>query len=818
METLWQDAKYGARMLLKNRSVTLIAVLTLGLGIGANTAIFSVVNALALRPLPVEKQDELVVIYSSDAGGADYGTSCYPDFLDWRDQNTVFTGLAAFGEIPLALSVGGDTERAVGQIVTGNYFDLLGVAMQRGRAFLPEEDRTPGTHPVAVVSDALWRERYGADPGLPGRTILVNGYPYTVIGIAPPGFRGTELGIAPQVFVPMMMAVQARPRDFDLLKHRGARWMTVIGRLKPGVTLTQADAAMDPIAKHLSAVHPDFNGGYQGVRIFPIRQTYLWPSERDSVLSFVAILFGVVGLVLVIACANVANLLLSRAAARRKEIAVRLALGASRGRLVRQLLVESMLLALLAGGAGLLVALWSGDALLALRPPGFARMDVDLALDLRVFGFAFALSLLTGVLFGLAPAWAASRAELGPVLKDESGTHGYRKSLLRSGLVVAQVSLSLVLLIGAGLFVASLVHARAIDLGLEPRNLLLGSVDLRLNHYTPERGTQLYRELLERVRAIPGVDGASLAEIVPLGMGFARMTVNAEGRTPAPDEATEIDVNQVAPGYFRVMRTPVLRGREFTDDDRQGAPRVVIVNDVLAERFWPGQDALGKRLIDPDPAGAGGFLTVVGVVKHGKHRSLGEPARPLFHLPLWQSFSGTVTLHVRTIGEPRAVVGPVRRIVQSLDPHLPVFNVRTMGEHLGTAYFVARTTAAMLSLFGGLALLLASVGLYGVMSYAVSQRAREVGIRMALGARRRDILHLMIREGMTLTVIGVVLGLAGALATTRLLAHLLHGIGPLDAPTFAGVSVLLALVALAACWIPARRAAGVDPMVALRYE
>jgi predicted permease len=817
METLWQDVRYGARRLLKDRSVTLIAVLVLGLGIGANTSVFSVVNALVLRPLPVEKQDELVAIYSSDDSGR-YGTSCYPDFRDWIEQNTVFTGLAASGDIPLALSTGGETERVIGQIVSGNYFDLLGVAMQRGRAFLPEEDRTPGTHPVAIVSDALWRERFAADPALPGKTLKLNGHVMTVVGIAPPGFRGLEIGPSPRVWVPMMMAAQMRPRAFSLLEHRGARWMNVLGRLKPGVSMGQADAAMDPIAKRLSAAHPDTNGGYPSVRLVPLRQAALWPEDRGDVLGFVAILFGVVGLVLLIACANVANLLLSRAAARRKEIGIRLALGASRARLVRQLLVESVVLSLCAAVAGVLFSLWSTDALLALRPPDFANMDVDLGLDGRVFGFTLAAGLLTGLLFGLAPAWTASAGDLVSSLKDDAAARGYRKSWLRGGLVVAQVSLSLVLLVGAGLFLTSLLNAQAIDVGLDPDRLLLGSLDLRLNQYTPERGTALYQDLLARVRALPGVEEASLAQITPLGLGFSRTSVYAEGRTPAPDEETELDVNQIGPGYFRTLRMPVLRGREFTDEDRMGAPKVAVVNDAMAERLWPGQDPLGKRLtLEAKPKEAD-FWTVVGVVRHGKHRSLEEAPRPVFYLPIWQEFSGTVTLHVRTLGEPLPVVAPLRRIVQSLDANLPVFNVRTMRQHLGTAYFVPRTTATVLGLFGGLALLLASVGLYGVMSYSVARRAREMGIRMALGARRRDVLSLVIREGMALTVLGLVVGIGGALAATRFVAHLLHGIGTLDAPTFAGVSALLLLVALLACYVPGRRAARVSPLLALRAE
>ncbi len=816
METLIQDLRYGARQLLRQPGFTLVAVLTLALGIGANTALFSLLNAMALRPLPVERPQELVALYSSDASGTDFGNSSYPDYMDWRDRNTVFSGLAAHDSVPLNLSVEGHTERIQGEIVTGNYFTLLGVKPVLGRAFLPEEDATPATHFVAVLSYGLWQRRFGADPEAVGKRLILNGQSFTVVGVAPKGFAGIVLGETPQAWVPMMTQAVTRPRrGLDLLTFRGSRWLSVVGRLKADVSLAQADAALDAIARQLQQAYPRSNEGYAGVASFPASEARIWPSARGAILSFVGMLNAVAAIVLLIACANVANLLLAQAATRRREVAVRLAIGAGRGRLLRQLLTETVLLWSLGGAAGILLALWASDFLLSLRPPSLP-LDLDLPLDARVLGFSLGVSLLTGLTFGLIPAFQASRTDLVPALKESSRAVGPRRGRLRSALVVSQVALSLLLLVGAGLFLRSLGNARATAPGFRAEGVLLASVDLRLNQYTDERGQQFYQQLLERLQALPGAESAGLAEIVPLGIGGMRSTLTVDDYQPRADEDMNVDVNIVSRGYFDTMGVPLVLGRDFTGQDRTGAPGVVIVNEAFTRRFWPGEDPLGKRIHDGGPENPA--LEVVGVVKDGKYRSLRETGRPHYFLPLGQNYSGTMTVHVRTGGRPDALLPLVRREVEALDPNLPLFNVKTLRQHLGIALFPTQVAATLLGVFGGLGLALVAVGLYGVMSYGVSQRTHEIGIRMALGAQPGNIFRLVVGQGMVMAAVGLAAGLAGAWGLTRLVRSFLFGVTPTDPLTFAGVSALLAGVALLACWIPARRATRVDPLVALRYE
>ncbi len=822
MENLWQDIKYGSRMLLHNPGFTLVAALSLALGIGANTTIFSLVNALLLRALPVEDPGELVWVYTSDFSGPPYGTSSYPDFLDFRGKGEAFSGVLASSSQPLSMSSDGVTERVLGEIVTGNYFTLLGVKPALGRTFLPEEDQSPGKYPVAIVSHGMWQRRFGSDPGLLGRTIALNGHLFTVVGIARERFTGVTPLLPTDIWVPMMMQQQLSGGR-DRLSQRGSRWLTVLGRLKPGVPLRQAQASFQVLASQLKETYPQnwIDVKQQGRRLtlVPESETRVPPPLRGAILGFMSLLMGVVGLVLLIACANIANLLLARATRRRKEIAIRLSLGAAQSRLLRQLLTESILLSVLGGALGLVLAFWTTGLLLAFKPPIPLPIALDFSVDARVLVFTLLLSILTGIFFGLAPALHAARPDLVPALKDESGAAagGFSKSRLRSAFVVAQVALSLLLLIAAGLFLRSLRNAHAIDPGFDPSNVLLMSVDLRLQGYSQTGAKEFCNRLLERVRSLPGVASASLAASTPLSLVGSRRGTFVEGYNRRPGEDMEFHYNVVAPEYFQTMRIKIVRGRPFTPQDTESAPGVVIVNETFARRFWSGQDSLGKRFSISGPQGR--LLEVVGIASDGKYNTLGEDPTPFFYLPAEQNFqSSAMTLLVRTATDPEGLLAPVRAEFRTLDKNLPVTEVKTLVEHMGLSLFPARAAATLLGIFGAVALLLAAVGIYGVMSFAVSQRTHEIGIRIALGARPGDVLKLVVRQGMALTTLGLMLGLIAAYALTRLLASLLYGISVTDPVTFSMISLLLALVAFLASYIPARRATRIDPLVALRYE
>ena len=831
MERLIQDVRYGVRMLLKNPGFTFIAVLALALGIGANTAIFSLVNATLLVRLPVAEPEKLVYVFSGSAGNV----FSYPDYSEMRDRNEVFDGMIAWGGIAASLNSDDQTDLVTGAIVTGNFFEVLGVRAERGRLISPEDDREPGAHPVAVISHRLWQSRFGGSPSVVGQQLLLNGQGFTVIGVAPQGFEGAEQGRTRDLYVPMMMQAVMRPpragysgeMNPDLLKVRRNRWLDSIGRLKSGVTREQAQAALAVIAKQQEEAYPESNKG-RGVTLTPVNEGD--PTQRGQVVSVATLLMMVVGAVLLIACANVANLLLSRAAGRRKEIAVRLAVGANRWRLVRQLLTESVLLAALGGGAGLLLAWWTVDALKALPPPpGALPITPDFAIDLRVLAFTGALSLLTGVVFGLAPALRASRPDLVPALKDEAFVPGERgrRFNLRNMLVVAQVALSLVLLITAGLFLRSLRQAQAIDPGFDAHKVLTVPLNVNLLRYTKPQGREFYRQVVERVEGLPGVESASLARVVALSGGSSVRSLLIEGR-PGPEASgrsegsgaaagdNSVNSNVVGLKYFRTMGIPLARGRDFDAGDDEDRPRVVVVNEAFARRHFGAEEALGKRLSFGGPEGP--WHEIVGVVRDSKYLTLGERPASVAYLPLRQNHETGVTLHVRAPADAAGLAAAVRREVQSLEKNLPVTNVRPLSEWLDNSLYAARMGAVLLGVFGALALLLAGVGLYGVMSFSVARRIRELGIRMALGARSTDVFSLVLREGMALVGIGVALGLLAAAALTRLLASFLYGVSTTDAMTFAGIPVILVGVALLACYVPARRATKVDPMVALRYE
>ena len=826
LDALGQDLRYGTRMLLKAPGFTAVAVLSLAVGIGANTAIFSLIDKVLIRELPVEEPDRLVVVTANRGQGVLTGSN-YPDFVDYRDRNEVFDGLVAYTQRALTLSEGGQAERIQGLIVSGNYFSVLRVRPALGRGFLPEEDKTASTHPVVVIGYGLWQRRFGADPGLVGKTVRLNAYPFTVVGIAPPEFNGTIAGGAPDVYVPIMMMAQIATTPFDrsnLLFGPRSRSLSgslqVLGRLKPGVSREQAAAAMTTLGGQIARAHPNADGSPRVEPQFLIEDGSRGHTNLLRDLRFpLQILMATVGLVLLIACANVANLLLARAGTRQKEIAIRLATGAGRMRLVRQLLTESVLLSTLGGAAGLALAISISGLIVSFTPPNdsaFSSLTFDNRLDMRVLGFTVAISVLTGILFGLAPAFAASRPDLVSALRDEATVFGKnRRHLnLRNLLVVGQVAVSVIVLVGAGLCVRSLRNLYAIDTGFDSTKVLVTSVDVSLSGYSRERGLQFYSELLERVQRLPGVEAVSLATQIALGDGFGA-TMRGEGYARKPGEDMSCDFNQIGPDYFHMMKIPLLEGREFGQSDTTNTPLVAIINQTAARRFWPGQSAIGRHVITGRPPDEQARV-VVAVVKDSKYRRLTEEVRPAVFIPFFQRYRGDMTLHVRTTGEPATMLAAVRREVQALDASLPLYNTRTLEEQKTSSLYTSRLAATLLTMFGLLALLLAAVGLYGVMAYSVNRRRREIGIRLALGAQGYEVCRLVMGEGTTIVAVGLVLGLTGALAATRVVESFLYGVTPTDPIAFGSAAVLLSAAALVANYLPTRQASRVDPLTAMK--
>lgn len=811
IETLIQDLRYGFRRLIKSPGVTIIALLSLALGIGANTAIFSLVNTALLRPLPVENPEELVSLATTSENRV-FSTFSYPNYKDFRDRNDAFAGLIAYRFAPLSVSHDGVNERLWGYIVTGNYFEVLGVPAFMGRMISTEDDKLVGAHPVAVLSYEGWQKRFGSDPAVIGRSLIVNGRSFTIIGVAPKGFFGTEIVAAPEFWFPMAMQAEIEVGD-NWLDKRGVENIFVQGRLKPGVSTTQAQAALNSIALQLETEYPDFN---EGKRISPGPAGYMSGALRGAVLGFTGVLMVVVIFVLLLACTNLVNLLLARAVERRKEIAVRLALGASRRRLVRQLMTESMLLAVGSGALGLLLAYWLVSFAVKLKPPVDVPLSIDLHLDYRVLAFTSVASLVTGVLFGLLPALQATKVDLQPALKGETSDGRPGRSLLKSGLIVLQVSLSLMLLAGGGLMLRALQRAQTLDLGFNPKNAVEATFDLRLQGYDKARALEFHKRLLERVRILPGVQSAGLVDLPPVDLHFSRGPVFIEGQSVERVKAPLAMTSRVSPGYFQAIGTPLVRGRDFSEQDDEKGAQVAIINETFARRFWPGEDPLGKRFsmgrADQPP------LQVVGVVADGKYAGLNESPQPYVCRPLSQAYSGATTLIVRSNTDPQKLIPVIRSELQQLDPHLPLSSSKLLEERLAMPLLPVRVVAAVLSSFGLLALALAAIGIYGVMSYAVSRRTREIGVRVALGAQSSDILRLILWQGMVAPLIGVALGILMALALTRLVRSMLFGVSAADPLTYAGVATLLSLVAILACYVPARRATRVDPMVALRDE
>ncbi len=824
MGTLLQDLKYGLRVLAKNPGFTAVAVLTLALGIGANTAIFTLVNAVLLNPLPVQNISRLAQVDTTDkktqlglANATRLGVS-YPNYRDYAQQARSFTGLAAYMPVTMTLSGQGEPKQFQGFLATANYFQVLGVQAALGRVFHPGDDQKPGGDTVAVLSYGLWARQFGADPNIVGKQLTLNGTSYTVIGVAKQGFKGTFLfASADQIWIPVSMHSQMLA-GFIEKNFEDRRFLDFFcfGRLKPGVTLRQAGAEVQTIASRLEAQYPKDNEGRSAV-LSPLSDAVVNVNLHSQVTLAGGMLMVIVGLVLLVACVNLANLLLAQMARREKEMCLRAALGADGRRLMRQSLTESLLLALLGGAAGLVIAYWGKTILWSYRPAFMAQTDLNLALDGHVLAFTLLITLLTGVLFGLAPAFKAGRPDLNEALKSSgrSGSLAWGRSRFRQFLIISEVALALVALAGAGLFLRSLSFASHIDPGFETQKLFTLDFDLASQHYTREHGEQYYRDSMERAAAVSGVQSTAVASIGPLAGGLAR-TIFLEGQDASTGHRGMLTtINDVSNGYFQTLGVPVLRGRVFEDTDRQGTALVAVVNKAMAQHFWPGQNPIGKRFhfID-DPT----LREVVGEVDNTAQLLIGMAPQPIAYLPLTQDFSPNATLLVRTKGDPRQVIPAVRQQVQALDRNLALTNVATIGETLNLGLWAPRMAAELLGIFAALALVLASLGIYGVLSYSVSQRVQEVGIRMALGATPRRVLHLVVRQGMTLVLAGVALGIGGALLVTRFLSSLLFGIKPTDPLTYAAVALLLSAVSFLACYLPARRATKVDPMTALRYE
>jgi macrolide transport system ATP-binding/permease protein len=816
IDSILADLRYAFRTLAKSPAFTAVALLTLALGIGANTAIFSLVNAILMRPLPVVDPDQLVSLSLVNREGSGLGLLSYPDYKDLRDRNQVLAGLAAYRFAPVNLGRNGSNERVWGYLASGNYFDLLGVKAARGRTFSPEEDRAQGVHPVVVLSHGCFQRRFGGDSDIVGQTILLNGRPFTVIGIAPEGFTGTERIITPEIWVPSMMQSSIDPAAGGLDSRESAQWFTV-GRLKPAVKVASAQAELNALAGQIVRDSSPTNEG-KTVQLNP--PGLVIPQARAPALGLAAILMVTVGLVLLIVCANLAGLLLARATERRKEIAIRLALGASRGRLVRQLLTESMLLAVSGGVVGILLAVLMANLVVALKPPLEIALTVDLELDYRVLGFTLALSLSAGVILGLFPALQSTRVDVAPALKDENALSGYRRSRIRSGMIVAQVALSFVLLIAAGLIVRSLQHAQALGPGFEIENGVVMSVNPSLNGYGEERAQEFYRQMVARAETLPGVSSASVTLFFPLSLHYLGVSIHVEGQEPPRGAGfPEGMQGSVGRNYFSTMGIRLIAGRDFTEQDTKDSAPVAIVNETFARRFWPNQTAVGERFATEDD---GPLIEVIGVAADGKYFSLSEDPRLFVYRPLAQAYVGGGVndgiLIVRAVADPTAVIPALRTLIQELDPNLAVFDVKTLGEHMRLSLFPLRVGATVVGSFGLLALALAAIGIYGVIAYAVNQRRHEIGIRMALGATARDILSLIVGNGLRMILAGMILGAAASLALSGLLASLLLGVSATDPVTYTFIALLLISVGLLACYFPARRATKADPLTALRHE
>ncbi|HKO05875.1 MAG TPA: ABC transporter permease [Candidatus Acidoferrales bacterium] len=820
MATLLHDLRFAARMLWKSPGFTAIAILTLALGIGANTAIFSMVDSFLLRPLPVKDPGELVVLASEQNQGPLQEQLSYPDLLDIREQtSSVFADVTGSFVGLDGLSVNGHAERIVSLYVTGDYFGALGLKPALGRLILPSEGKEIGADPVLVLAHSYWKSRFNADPNIVGQKVNLDGHAFTIVGVAPEGFRGTQPIIDPGGFLPVGMAViEGGANATDYMVNRNVRGTSLLARLKPGVTLDQARAALRVVSQRLALQYPETEKGLS-VLAFPERLARPSPDKDNSIVLVGALFMALSGLVLVLACVNVANILLVRGSIRQREMAVRAAMGAARGRLIRQLLTESVFLALLGGVAGIALGLWGSGVISRIDLKTSLPIYLNFDFDWRIFAFAFAAALLTGVVVGVVPALRLSRGNLSAILHEGGRSVAGGRQLVRSALVVAQVSGSLMLLIIAGLFTRSLQHAQRADLGFDPRHVLNLTMDPNEIGFNEVQARVFYKQLLERVRSLPGVESASLALAVPMGYYSNADTVLVPGfETPAGQPPPMIRYSQISPGYFKTMSIGMDHGREFSDSDDQATAYVAIVNQTMAAKFWPHQDPVGRQFkLSSDQSH---MITVVGMAKDSRTFGIKGDMKPYLYVPWTQNFSSLLTLQVRAAGEPEAVGPELVKEIGALAPDLPVFDVQPMTRSMQGAngFLIFQFGAALAAALGVLGLLLALVGVYGVVSYSASQRKHEIGIRMALGAQPLEILQMVLRQGAGIIAIGLAVGLLATFAAARAVGYFLIGVSPTDPLTYVSVSCLLLLVALTACAVPAWRAMRLDPLAALRHE
>ncbi|MEK6301902.1 MAG: ABC transporter permease [Acidobacteriota bacterium] len=835
MDTLLQDFRYGIRTLIKNPGFTAIAVLTLALGLGANTAIFSLTDQILLRRLPVEKPEELVVLRSPGpksgrvwSDGDNAASLSYPLYKELRDNNNVFSGLLARFAVSLSVSGEGQTERASGELVSGNYFEVLGVRPVLGRVFTQDDDQVAGAGQVIVLSHDYWTRHFAADPSILNKTLIVNGQVMTVVGVARAGFDGVQVGQRPDIFIPITMKAQMTPNWDGLADHKDF-WLAIIGRLKPGLSREQAEEALTPVYRQILEAELPLMGRFspEMQQRFLERRMLLQSGSRGRLVvqrdttQPLLVLMGMVGLVLLIACANVANLLMARGAARQREIAIRMAVGAGRWRLVRQFLVESLTLSLIGGGAGILVASWTIALLVGAIPDSVGITGLSSKLDLRLLAFALILSIATGLLFGLLPAIKATRLNLEATLREQGSSVSGALSQVRfrKALVVSQVVLTTVLLVGAGLFARSLNNLKTLDLGMRPDNLIAFSVEPELNGYTPERTIALFDQLHQNLSSQAGVDAVSAAVIPVFTNSNSSSNITVEGYEAGEDEEMHLGQNWIGPGYFSTMGIPLLGGRELTTSDTSNSPKVAVINEAMKRRFFADRDPIGLRFA----FGAGDKIVpdiqIVGVVKDSKHGGVREKTQPFAYFPYSQFKTvGNITFYVKTRQEVGAMASSLRREVQRVDGNLPVFDLKTLERQIDESLFGDKFLTFLSMCFALLAALLASIGLYGVMAYTVTRRTREIGIRMALGATRGIVSWLILKEVVVLAVVGLVVGLPAAYGLGRLTESLLFGVKASDPLVFVGAGVLLTAATLLGGYLPARKAASIDPLVALRCE